>query len=363
MFSFSQDSLQEKSDITKIPVQQSQSQFLDSIDNSANKYSDSEKEENYGKDNFSRMEEDPSVPEIKPGSKLKSEGLDINVKNSGGEKGSQFHPGLNSSYQKKDGLPISNLSFGLKQKPEEWENPHFDFKLEEISSMDLVGEMGTPNGSTKSQKIEFSNWYYGLGISWSTSWINDPRFRRAKEEGTLTQVSEKGAFSGQVHGGYRFNNFWSIYGGVDFLGTSQQQFGEYINGDYVKGGTNINYWGCFISLRRKYNPKSIADWGIEKAFFIGPYVSKIESVEQELLTYLEGARTREQQTQMYKPFEWGGVLGYEMIYPLNEKYQLGFQLSYRVGFNNIYQGNEQIPSYLRRTTTSEFLINMFIRKK
>ena len=209
--------------------------------------------------------------------------------------------------------------------------------------------------------LNVPRWFYGLGISWNTSWINDPRYRRAKENTGFDEVLPSSSFSLQLHGGFRFDPQWSIYGGLDLLGDAERSFGEYSNGDYLKGTTEIHYYGSYLAIRRKYKGLVLND-KLEKALFAGPYLNRITSVSQKSFAFGESQIHEESLTDTYKPLEWGGIFGYELIYPIQKDYQLGIKLSYRVGMNNVYQGNAQVPAYLRRTTVSALQLHLFLRR-
>ncbi|WP_186755634.1 outer membrane beta-barrel protein [Echinicola salinicaeni] len=226
-----------------------------------------------------------------------------------------------------------------------------------ISPVSVINSEKVNNANASNKQ---SSWFYGAGVSWNASWINDPRYRRAKENIGFDKVLPSSSVSIQLQGGYRLPNHWSLYGGVELLGKATRNFGEYNNGDFIKGNTAISYYGTYLTIRRTYKGL-VLDKQLEKALFFGPYLNRITSVRQSNQLYGEDFFRDEYLTENYKPLDWGGIIGYEVLYTL-QKYQLGLKLSYRVGLNNIYQGNVQVPDYLRRTTVSGLQMHLFLRR-
>lgn len=132
---------------------------------------------------------------------------------------------------------------------------------------------------------------------------------------------------------------------VEFLWISQnrQQYNEYINGKYVFNSLELDYYT--FSMQSKYKVK------LRHSLFAGGYLGLMKTAKQNL----DGAVSLV--TNEYSKLDYGIILGYEYSIPLGNRLVFSPGAFAKVGLNNVFTGNEYIPSFLNRTQVASLSVS------
>ncbi len=210
-------------------------------------------------------------------------------------------------------------------------------------------------------KVE-NYWYTAIGLSANRSWLNDNRLKRATEGSQLYKATGANNLSANIQLGYVLNDNWAIHSEAIILGRVGQEYGEYINGKYRNGSIDVNYNGLKIGVRRSLPAFILPGEKNRNYILAGIYGNHIYAVNQFEGISINNESNSFNLTNNYKKLDmgiWGGI---ELNRKLNRDFELGAVLSYRYGLNNIYSGEDGIPSYLRKTNTSEISLTLFLRR-
>lgn len=206
------------------------------------------------------------------------------------------------------------------------------------------------------------SWFYGIGISANRTWLQDNRLKRASTNSSLYDAIANNNISYKITTGLDLNSHWTVQADLTILGSIGQSYGEYINGKYKYGQTNVNYNGLQIGIKRDFS--RILNYGtsIRKQIIIGSYANHIHEVNQSENIVISNEKNKQSISDLYRNFDMGFFVGIEMFYPIHNSYQLGTTLHYKYGLTNIYKGNNQIPAYLRKTNTSELSLSVILKR-
>ncbi|MDX9845897.1 MAG: outer membrane beta-barrel protein [Tenuifilaceae bacterium] len=124
---------------------------------------------------------------------------------------------------------------------------------------------------------------------------------------------------------------------IEFLWISQnrQQYNEYINGKYVFNSLELDYYTFSIQSKYKFKP--------HHSVYAGGYLGLMKTAKQNL----DGAVSLV--TNEYSKLDYGIILGYEYSIPLGNRLTFAPGVFAKVGLNNVFTGNEYMPSFLNRT--------------
>lgn len=204
-------------------------------------------------------------------------------------------------------------------------------------------------------------WYYGIGLSVNRTWLNDNRLKRASEGSSLYNAIASNNLSYRINAGLKLNQNWAIQSDIILLGSIGQSYGEYINGKYREGNINVNYNGLQMGIKRNIPSLFGTANLLNKQIIAGGYANHIYEVTQNENIFINNENNQLIISELYKNWDFGIWGGIEMFYRLNDTYLLGATLHYKYGLNNIYKGDNEIPSYLRETNTSELSLSIILR--
>ncbi len=124
---------------------------------------------------------------------------------------------------------------------------------------------------------------------------------------------------------------------VEFLWISQnrQQYNEYINGKYVYNSLELDYYTLAIQSKCKFKQRH--------SIYAGGYLGLMKTAKQNV-DWAVSIITNE-----YSNLDYGVILGYEYSIPLGNRLTFSPGAFAKVGLNNVFTGNEHMPSFLNRT--------------
>lgn len=205
------------------------------------------------------------------------------------------------------------------------------------------------SGNTKS----FQHFYTGATGQLANTWLLNNKTYSSFQSSTLTRSN---ASFGSNFGFFVASNLTKkIYLHLDlnFLAHNRHNYNEYMDGAYVSNDMVFNYSQTGIALR--YITESMRYLKGEHHIYTGGYWGYLHSASQ----IIDGEVT--DIGSKYKRNDFGVFLGYEYLFPLTSKLDFGTGIKALYGLNNIYSGDNYIPSYLNKTNNASFNITFSLK--
>lgn len=205
----------------------------------------------------------------------------------------------------------------------------------------------------KKGRKTFSKFYIGTRGQLANTWLVNQKTISGFKSTSL--VSTNATF-GSNFGFYAGTNlFKRLDLQMDFnvLAQNNQDYNEYLNGQYVTNKLKLDYSQLALSFR--YYIMSDRFLEGEHGVNLGAYMAYLHNAYQNIdgeTFYL---------SDNYNNMDYGLLLGYEYIFPLYGQLGLGTGFRAYYGLSNIYAGDENIPYYLNITNNASVNITLSLK--
>lgn len=216
-----------------------------------------------------------------------------------------------------------------------------------------------PN-ETDSEKTEdqeskkaFHDLYVGATGQFANTWMVNEKTINGLNGSNLTKTNASFGYTLGFFVGTNITRSIDLQLDVDVLVNSSQSYNEYLNGHYVSSQMKLNYSQAKLSL--KYSKLSKRLLIGEHGIILGAYLGYLRNANQ----YIDGISTSAYQS--YNNMDYGLFIGYEYIIPLYKKIGIGTGFRAYYGLQNIYSGDDFIPSYMNKTNNASINLTLSVK--
>lgn len=200
-------------------------------------------------------------------------------------------------------------------------------------------ELTSPVLAEKSTNID-SRFWIGGGYQFSSCMLLNSVFFQGLSENSLIVLETNFHHNYSFDGGIKLNEKWSLGAKVALSNTGGQHFSTYKEGSYITNEVHIKQSGVSFSLQRNlgksiYFLKRKSPIHLSAGLFTSS-ISKVELIEKE--TNVSDL------TADYTKFDFGAVFATGLTFPLSDWINIQPQAQASLGFNNLFKGNDIIPS-------------------
>ncbi len=186
----------------------------------------------------------------------------------------------------------------------------------------------------------------GMVVSAKNTWLFNNETFEGLRPGELNATRPHFALDMGIVTSYRFAPRWTVQG--EFYPESKhgQSYYQYINGHYVRRDIELKY--LQLDLMGKFRLsmfESRTDYS-NLNLLTGLYAGRLQAVNEvidQIVTPVTGS---------YRTYNYGLILGAEFEYALLRNLYISPSIRLNIGLPNIYAGDGQIPSALRKTISS-----------
>ncbi len=215
----------------------------------------------------------------------------------------------------------------------------------EISNQSII-EIGSQSNNQslqnmigdKKSKSAFSDLYVGITGQFANTWmLNNKTYTGLKSDELTTTNLSFGKNFGVLLGTNISDNI-TINTNLFWQNEQKQSYNEYINGRYVSNTITLDYYSILLQLNYtiKHNTS-------KHNLSLGAFTDIKKEAYQDVDGILKDVKNE------YSNFDYGILLGYEYPIKITPNLQFNPGIAGRIGFNNIFSGNDIIPDYLNKT--------------
>ncbi|MGM0667481.1 MAG: hypothetical protein ACQETA_09180 [Bacteroidota bacterium] len=203
--------------------------------------------------------------------------------------------------------------------------------------------------AAKTRKV-FRKFYLGTTGQLANTWlVNEKTISGFKSASLVSTNATFGSNFGFFAGTNLVKNV-DLQADFNILAQNNQDYNEYMDGNYVTNKLKLDYSQLALSLR--YNLMSQRFMEGEHGVNFGGYLAYLHNAYQKIdgdKLYL---------SDNYNNIDYGLMLGYEYVFPLAGQLGLGTGFRAYYGLSNIYSGDENIPSYMNVTNNASVNITL-----
>ena len=199
----------------------------------------------------------------------------------------------------------------------------------------------------------FKKFYIGTTGQLSNTWLMNDKTASAFKSTSLVSTNASYGSNFGIYTGTNLLNNLDLQLDLNILATNKQEYNEYRNGHYITTDMHFNYSQMAISFRYYLNSSKFMEG--EHGVNFGAYMGYLHNATQEI----EGQSLYIGDS--YNDLDYGLVLAYEYIFPLQGSLGIGTGFRAYYGLNNIYAGSENIPAYLNVTSNASVNITLSLK--
>ncbi|OFX85298.1 MAG: hypothetical protein A2W99_14975 [Bacteroidetes bacterium GWF2_33_16] len=209
------------------------------------------------------------------------------------------------------------------------------------------------NLTEKTERKAFKEVYIGTIGQFANTWMLNDKTLNGLDSDNLTKTNASFGYNLGFFIGTNISQKTDMQLDLDFLVNNNQNYNEYLNGHYVSSQMRLNYSQASLSLRYLIISKRFIKG--EHRLSIGSYLGYLRNAYQ----VIEGESVSVLNT--YNNFDYGLLLGYEYVIPVYNKIDIGTGFRAYYGLQNIYSGDNTIPSYMNKTNNASVNITLSIK--
>jgi len=205
----------------------------------------------------------------------------------------------------------------------------------------------------KKTRKTFRKFYVGTRGQLANTWLVNKKTISGFKSTSLVSTNATFGSNFGFFAGTNLLNRLDLQADFNILAQNNQDYNEYVDGQYVTSKLKLDYSQLALSLR--YNINSYSFMEGEHGINIGGYLAYLHNAYQDIdgqIKYLSDS---------YNNIDYGLMLGYEYIFPLYGHLGLGTGLRAYYGLNNIYSGDGYIPSYMNVTNNASVNITVSLK--
>ncbi len=194
--------------------------------------------------------------------------------------------------------------------------------LDDIRNHEAMGQQGT---------------YFGLSMQFANTWLRNEKTAAGLQNTSLVDTRPSFGKSFGVVVGQQLSKKVDLKLGLNIISEKSQAYNEYLHGQFVSTRIDMNYTKLVLTASYRFGPHS------PHRAVAGLYAAYLVDASQ----FVHGMD--ESVTRDYNKTDFGLVAGYEYVYQLGDRVQLGTGVYANYGLQNVFAGNDQLPAYLNRT--------------
>jgi len=213
------------------------------------------------------------------------------------------------------------------------------FKTSRQNLGDEMLAMAMGSSSTTSFSI-------GLLGQFANTWLLNPKTFTGLQSQELTATNATFGKNFGMTASANLSEKTGVRADICLISQNRQNYFEYINGQYLSTGLELDYSSISIMVSRRL--------GISKrqhAINIGAYAGFLQQAKQVI------GSTAEIITKEYSNTDLGLIAGYEYHWPITPHLFFGTGLFAKIGLTNSFSGTQEIPDFLNRTRNAAFILS------
>src|SRR6056297_978996 len=217
----------------------------------------------------------------------------------------------------------------------------------------VVAEPYESDNGVQQESVAFQKIYAGATGQLANTWVlNEKTYTGMEKSSLIASNASFGSNFGLFAGTNLSRNLFAQLD-LNVMTQNKQDYNEYLNGQYISNEMKFNYSQMGFSLR--YIALSNRYMKGEHNIYAGGYWGYLHSAYQIIDDEMVNI------TNDYTQSDFGVFLGYEYIFPLYKNLGFGTGVKATYGLNNIYSGNQYIPSYLNKTHNASLNITFSLK--
>jgi len=227
-----------------------------------------------------------------------------------------------------------------------------DFSVQTSETL-VLGKSSEIISKGEKNRIAFQKIYTGATGQLANTWLlNNKTYTGLEETSLTTSNASFGSHFGFFTGTNLFEQLF-IQLDINIIVQNKQDYNEYLNGQYISNEMKFNYSQIGFSFR--YITFSNRYMKGEHNIYAGGYWGYLHSAYQVIDNEPHNI------TDYYAKSDYGVFLGYEYIFPIAKNLGFGTGIKAMYGLNNIYSGDQYIPSYLNKTHNASLNITFALK--
>jgi hypothetical protein len=199
----------------------------------------------------------------------------------------------------------------------------------------------------------FNKLYIGSTGQLANTWFLNEKTYNGLESSSLTKSNASFGSNFGVYIGTNLSKRIDIQLDINILAINNQDYNEYLNGEYIENKLSMKYSQAALSARLYFISKKFVqgEHGVNLGFYTGYLHNAYQIINGETINL----------TSDYTNFDYGVFIGYEYVVPLTKNLGFGTGFKAYYGLQNIYSGNNYIPSYLNKTNNAALNISFSLK--
>lgn len=206
---------------------------------------------------------------------------------------------------------------------------------------------------SEKERAAFQKIYAGATGQLANTWLLNEKTYTGMDRSSLTTSNASFGSNFGMFTGANLSEHLFIQLDLNIISQNKQDYNEYLNGQYISNEMKFNYSQLGFSLR--YIALSNRYMKGEHNIYAGGYWGYLHSAYQIIDDEIVNI------TNDYTQSDFGVFLGYEYIFPIYKNLGFGTGVKAMYGLNNIYSGNQYIPSYLNKTHNASLNITFSLK--
>lgn len=202
----------------------------------------------------------------------------------------------------------------------------------------------------KPEKNRFTKLYVGSTGQLANTWLLNEKTYQGLEKTNLTASNASFGYNFGIYAGTNITDNIDLQADINILAQNNQNYNEFLNGKYIEDNLTLNYSQFALSARYYFisNKLMRGEHGFQLGGYFGYLHSAYQVVDNKYINKYND----------YSKTDYGIVMNYEYVIPISNKLGFGIGVKAYYGLNNIYSGNEEIPSYLNETNIASVNISV-----
>lgn len=211
------------------------------------------------------------------------------------------------------------------------------------------------NSSDPKERIAFQKLYIGATGQLANTWMLNEKTYSGLESYNLTKSNASFGSNFGIYIGTNIFKKIDLQLDINILAQNTQDYNEYINGHYISNTMKFNYSQTALSVRYNYLSKCFlkGEHGINLGSYLGYLHNAYQIIDGEVISL----------TDNYTSYDFGIFVAYEYIIPISMKLGFGTGVKAYYGLQNIYSGDEFIPSNMNITNNASVNISFSLKYK
>ena len=222
-----------------------------------------------------------------------------------------------------------------------------------ISVNKIIDPVSSYQNQAGKERRAFRKFYVGTRGQLANTWLVNQKTISGFKSASLVSTNATFGSNFGLYAGTNLLNRLDLQADLNILAQNNQDYNEYLNGQYVTSKLKLDYSQLALSLRYYINSYNFMEG--EHGINFGAYLAYLHNAYQNIddQTYYI--------SDSYNNIDYGLMVGYEYIFPLYGHLGMGTGIRAYYGLNNIYSGDGYIPDYMNVTNNASVNITIALK--